>query len=992
MMIEKFWRVRSNSSLTCSPRPLVGKGKSRAVAGLIVLTLFATFGAQAAEEPHVSRILHFYGVPPALQPQIKHKFPFAFEREATLPEIDEIVRFLMKTGNFASVEAVERDRDTGGGRETAVVVTSLRRIQDIQITGANAISASDAVGLLGIEKGQVFERKHLLNAAEELRRIYEERGYHEAKVEIDFDLPNDSEVIIKIAISEGSPVRVGEVAIDAPGKLSDRLNSIGRSLRGKILTQDELGDFQKKVGDYLSSNAYLTARLSTPSVTYNTEHTIAKLSYVVEQPWKFDFVIHGNHYFSDSSIIDTLEEEKLSGAVSSPAPDMAEKIRRMYQAAGYANIEVNFAEKLDENKSRLTLTFDIHENPRVQISKIQVTGALSHPESYYYNFIKSQSTPLIAKGYYNRKDVDDAAKKLITELQNQGYLRAKFQSQRTEFSADNKKVAITLVLEEGPLTQIRQIRFEGVNAYPKTQLAEILKIKTGAALGLRELEDSIAAIKDLYHNEGFLEMKILNENEQNRMVTYNEGNTQATVEFQIYEGPRVIVSSIATQGNTFTKERVITRELPFKVGDTLTPAKIDETIYRLQKLNLFSKVTLRTLEEGTNIAERTVIVEVIEKDPGSFITRFGVINERNYATFRNADTIAYNNLDGTGRGVALRAEPKYSLDPRVSYIEHIITLSYLEPYIFGDRNRGRISLVHEVLLYEIDPLAIGSQTTMQTTNTLGFTLERELSRHIRLSYNAYSLSNESEWDRFSYQTKEVVNVGKLGPMVEFDYRDSAFNPTKGSYSTVQFEYADPNLGSSQDQTITVQFIKTTIGTAHYTPLFNKKGLILVNQERAGYLANINRDVQAGVPAQEAFFLGGRSTIRGFVDGDLDEKIPNWHDLGLANSPEIDYRYFHATADSYFVLIKTDLWFPIYGSIGGTIFYDGGNVFVNQPNVQLGLPWRDSVGVGLRITTPVGPINLDVGFKLNRRLIQVATNGGYDIREAPFAVHISIGAL
>jgi outer membrane protein assembly factor BamA len=67
-------------------------------------------------------------------------------------------------------------------------------------------------------------------------------------------------------------------------------------------------------------------------------------------------------------------------------------------------------------------------------------------------------------------------------------------------------------------------------------------------------------------------------------------------------------------------------------------------------------------------------------------------------------------------------------------------------------------------------------------------------------------------------------------------------------------------------------------------------------------------------------------------------------------------------DSHYVLIKNELRFPIHGEHGGVVFYDGGMVRVT--GVDMGRPYRDSVGVGYRYNTPVGPFSLDLGFKIN----------------------------
>jgi outer membrane translocation and assembly module TamA len=46
------------------------------------------------------------------------------------------------------------------------------------------------------------------------------------------------------------------------------------------------------------------------------------------------------------------------------------------------------------------------------------------------------------------------------------------------------------------------------------------------------------------------------------------------------------------------------------------------------------------------------------------------------------------------------------------------------------------------------------------------------------------------------------------------------------------------------------------------------------------------------------------------------------------------------------------------------FYDGGNVFDHVGFKNFASQYSNSVGVGLRYATPVGPIRIDVGRNLN----------------------------
>jgi outer membrane protein insertion porin family len=524
------------------------------VALAFVIGIHSPSLAQVQAPIHHPRVLRFSGVPMTEASLIRNKFPFVFEREVSLSEIDEIVRWLMSTGHYSNIEVVERDTSSGT-RELVLLANVLRHIQNITIDGNHLFAKSEVSQILNISEGQIFERKELLAAADELRNSYERAGYHNARVEIDFKLPNDTQVEIHVTVNEGTPLRVSDLTVETVNDdLTQRLKRYARRLKGRTLNSTSLIDFEKSVSEYLQQNRYLIAKISSPSITYSSDRTEAKISYSVDSPWRYEFFFNGNNFLSEGSLIDRFDLDKFSGSISSPAPDLAEKIRRVYQSSGFTNVEVTYREKTLETLYKRQITFDIKEGARVRIRKIAINGTISRPEEYYASFMKASSSDLIGEGYYNRKDIDDGAKRLIKELQNQGYLRARVQSQRADFSKDKTNVTIHLQIDEGPLTQIREIRFDGATAFARVELLNSLKIKTGAALGLQELEDSIQQLKEFYRDAGYLEMKITNENERDRIVTYNDTNTQATVTFQIIEGPKVIVQGIALEGNSFTKE------------------------------------------------------------------------------------------------------------------------------------------------------------------------------------------------------------------------------------------------------------------------------------------------------------------------------------------------------------------------------------------------------------------------------------------------------
>lgn len=965
----------------------------------LIFFLIVLFALQGSLTPDVSNaaggahLLRFTGISLTQGRILQSKFPFIFEHEVTLSEVDDVVRYLMKTGLYSNIEVVSRP--LADGPELLLVATTLRKVKVIKVTGNRNMPSREVLQILQIEEGKTFERKELIESIRNLQTEYRKRGFRGMNAEVEFETPNETEVNLKILVDEGTPTIVDRVQVDANNpEVVKRIERMTKGLKGKALSEEELQTIVREISDDLRTNRFLTARVLDPQAVFDDQESRVRLVLTVENSWRYQFRFDGNTSYDDSALIRSMNLEQLVGTVTTPVPELTERLRRFYQTSGFAHIQVDATEKVFEEDHLREILFKIDEGPRVRVKKIEITGNISRQAAYYAKFISSTSSDVIGEGYYNRKDVEDGIRRIEEELQNQGYLRAKVKSWRSEFTVptstttakpglkpDSKRgsqATLILNIDEGPLTVIRQIRFEGVESFSKIQLQNALPIRTSEPLRIKDLNAAIEALKTFYYSQGFIEMKILNE--QEGLVAYNETSTQATIEFQIIEGPKVTVKSIILEGNSFTKDHVILREMGIKPGDVYTPELREDSLFHLQKLGIFSRVTIKTLEEGTTISDRTVIVEVEESPPGTFESGAGVAYDRDF-TFRGFVGVAYRNLYGTGRAISARADPSYLTDPKVSYLEHKITLSYLEPYILRDRNKGRVNLVRDVQWTGSDS---EGRTIIQEKNELGLQVERDMTKSLKLTYTAYNFATSTQFERDSGKIVLAQNIAKTGPLLEYDTRDNVFYPTKGLYASFGAEYSDPYLGSSEDDRQSIRFAKISASISLPIRLTKGPDYIFATSVRTGYLANMSMLPQGGVPAQEAFFLGGRSTIRGFQPSgapvDL-ERVPNLSQLGKPN-----LRDFYVTSDSYYALIKAELRFPLFGDLQGAFFYDGGAVLLSQ--IKLDDPYRDSFGVAIRYKFPGGIVaGVEYGKKLNRK--NWGQNLGY---ESPEAYHISIGTF
>jgi outer membrane protein insertion porin family len=187
----------------------------------------------------------------------------------------------------------------------------------------------------------------------------------------------------------------------------------------------------------------------------------------------------------------------------------------------------------------------------------------------------------------------------------------------------------------------------------------------------------------------------------------------------------------------------------------------------------------------------------------------------------------------------------------------------------------------------------------------------------------------------------------------YDQRDSPFVPTRGFLVSFSSELAS-TLRTENSEFLS-RFLKLEIAANGYLPI--TRSIVLAGQVRVGRIVHLVGSSQTY--PNHAFFLGGVETLRGYYQ---DELIPQ-DATELAKDP--DARKSLVRSGDAFVLVRAELRFPIYGQLGGGLFADFGNLWKNAANMNP-LDLRPTAGVGLRLSSPVGPIAVDYGIVLLRR--------------------------
>ncbi len=871
-----------------------------------------------------------------VMPILKDSFSYDSVEDA----IDEIYQ----TGSFNDIEVYYDEN--GSKTDVTFKITQIKIVKSITFHGNRTFSNSELMAELGISENEGYSSERVKAGVEAVKKFYNLNGFLNAQVSADFQLmENKSDVAGSISIDEGNPCLIESIKFQSVNK--DLNRSLEKKFYGNIkrsFTQSLLTGMQSDASEFLFKERYLSAALASPEITYDPRKENVNLKYVVDDPYLYALVFEGNDTYSAAKILKELRLDSGARLSSSPVEDLTERTIKFYKKSGYPSVTVKHRENLFVKEYERRIIFNINEGNRVKIKDIIIDGIYSRPAKFYRNFLYEHSGDLVDSKYFNSGDIDDGIKNLVTELQNQGFIGAKVRGTRVDFDSRREFVIIKVSLDEGPQTLVDKIAFTGIKNVTIKELEEVIGLNEKAPLRLNNVEESVTHILDLYRSKGFLDAKVLNQGKS--IINYSPDYTRAVLTFKISEGHLITVGSIVIEGNTFTKDYVILRELQFKVGEVLTPEKIGYSESRLQRLSIFSGVDIRPLDDDAEQGKRTVLVHVSEHDPGIFKSGVGINSELDL-TLKGFVGAAYRNLWGTGRAINARVELNDKV--KIDFREFTINGGYTEPFIFETTNTGRFNISTSRKLFAIVATPTQKIYAQDKTQT-DLLLERDFTRYLKVIVEVYGITHSNRFEIHDQDVSKPLDIATVGPTFLYDKRDSPFNPTRGHITTLSFEYSDPLLGSTK----TVNYYKTVSSHTRYFPF---GPVVWANEVKAGYLKNLSFLSDGAVPPENAFVLGGRSTIRGFEP--FSESIPR-----LADYPD------GIRIDSYFALAKTEMRFPLYGNFGGAAFYDGGKV---QISGQKGLPetdshgfgWRDSAGVGIRYNTPVGPLSIDVAYKLNR---------------------------
>jgi len=225
---------------------------------------------------------------------------------------------------------------------------------------------------------------------------------------------------------------------------------------------------------------------------------------------------------------------------------------------------------------------------------------------------------------------------------------------------------------------------------------------------------------------------------------------------------------------------------------------------------------------------------------------------------------------------------------------------------------------------------------------------------VRYMYDDADISDIEETASLAIKEMEGRNLtSSLTLGIERNSKDRPWNTTRGSLNSLSFEYAGGIFGGD------VYFNKILARSAWYFPLPFKT--VFLAQGRWGY---VKKRSGGKLPIYQKFRIGGINTVRGFDYASISPKDP-------------------ATGDKIggekMMIYNLEYRFPLLKEQGitGLVFFDAGNVYTEDEGYSFG-DLRTSVGTGIRWYSPIGPLRLEYGWKLDRKADETSGEWAFSV--------------
>jgi outer membrane protein insertion porin family len=944
---------------------------------------------------------------PPLALKAGQPFNFTSEREA--------LRQLYRLGDYSDIRVTATPLEDG--LHIDFVVQQNYYYNVIHIHGLKPPpTESVALAAMRLGLGEPYRQSTLLDAMQRLRDALHAEGFYLAGVKWALERRSDTrQMNVTVTVDSGPRARIGDIAVTNQTAYSDR-QLLGRSkIKPKqAFTASRISRGSLRLKNYLVGRGYLGAAVVITPGTYDPQTNRVPLACSVTAGPRVRVAITGAH-LHQRQLNNLLPIYAEGGVDEDLLQEGRRNIRDYFQRQGYFNADVNYRVEDASGKTRV-IVYNVSRGDRFRLAGVAFKGNEYFATGLLTGRLQIQAASFASSGRFSQRLVRADADSIRDLYVANGFRDANVVPQIDDNYRNKKKnLFVTFQITEGAQTRVASLQVEGNHALSTDTLMSVIGSTEGQPYSMENVASDRNNLLALYFNEGFPEAHFQEEvlpvaasaNEPASGVSpAREANAapmphprtadRVRLIYRITEGPRIEVAKVLLTGYQYTRPGIIARQVQIHPGGPLREGDVVETQRRLYNLGVFTQVQIAPQNPDGTDPDKVMVVNAREGQRYTIGYGFGFEVQQIGASCGSTTTSNNNvittcdpsatRLEASPRGIfEISRANMFGRAQTLSFKVRASTLEYRAALGYAANNfltNSKLSLQLTGFAEKTQDISTFTSTRYEGALQLVQTVTPSSSLLYRYFYRRVEASNLNRTinpDEIPLLSQPTL-VSGVGITYARDRRDNPADPKRGTFNTADASVASTKLGSG------ASFFRGFFQNSSYHPF--GRDFVFARSVRFGIeepLANTiegnspftgvsqctsttSTSVQEVIPLPERFFAGGGTSLRGF---------------GLNQAGPRDPCSGFPVGGLAILMFNQELRFPmklpfIGNRLGGTLFYDGGNVYTDFNHINL--RWNPTsvteldyfshtVGFGLRYPTPVGPVRVDFGYQLNPALYQ-----------------------
>jgi outer membrane protein insertion porin family len=896
-------------------------------------------------------------------------------------KIESTISALKQAGRFSKVD-LDVKPDPGGLHLTFTLEPALY-FGVLQFPGATkTFTYTRLLQVVDIPNQTPYKQESVAKAADALLQFFISAGYFRAQIqpEPQFD---ETHMLANVVfhINLGKRAKVGSVEVRGPqSSEANRLLHATRSLRatargaslkrGKSYSPKRIDSAIALMKRDLASQHRLASKVHFDQSHYHPDTNRADIV-IDAQPGPVVRVRVQGAKLTWLPFLRGRQMKKLIPIFSEGTvdPDLVEEGRRnlidFFQSKGYFDVKVTT--NFQNQQSNIDLVYNVDRGQRYRVEAVGFRGNqhVDRTELVQQVTVKLHRL-VISRGKFSNKLLRQSIQGLIAFYKDRGY---------EEVTVDpdvvnrERKIYVTFQITEGPQTLVDNLTLQGNTRISGDELSPKggFELRSGHPFSPKALADDRSHILAAYMDRGFLNSEF-----DSKVSRLASDPHKVNVTYAINENQLVKVDDIVLVGNKQTRPSLIQKTANITPETPMSQGKLLSGESQLQEVGVFDWASIEPRRPITDQTNEDVLVKVHEAGRNEISYGFGLQVARRGGNVPSG-TIALPGLPPVTSGAPnFTAAEKTFVSPRGS-------IGFTRYNLRGLAESASIS----ALLSRLDQRAVATYSQphfkgSSWSSLFSTSIERTTENptfEARLAEGSWQLEKPLNKDKtrrlqLRYRFRRTVLSNLLIPGLVLpqdqrlrlstlsatwirDTRDKPLDASRGFYETLDLGITPKALGSNTN-------FARFLGQGSYYKPFGKT--VWANRITLGLVKSF---AGSDIPTSERFFSGGETTLRGFpINGAGPQRT-----VPACSNPAVPSTCVNLqvpVGGGQLFIFNSELRFPlgIKEGLGAAVFYDGGNVYGPIGVSQFIRDYTNTVGVGLRYATPVGPVRIDIGRNLN----------------------------